>query len=81
MVDGFGCEIGMGQWITKLAWVSELRNQRGSGGCKIGVDRRGWCGPWVWVVLGLLLFLFLVVVGLMSVGVVGFVIDDGGGGD
>ena len=37
--------------------------------------------PWVWVVLGLLLFLFLVVVGLMSVCVVGFVIDDGGGGD
>ena len=34
---------------------------------------------WVWVVLGLLLF--LVMVGLMSVGVVGFVINGGGGGD
>ena len=36
---------------------------------------------WVWVVLGLLFFLFLVMVGLMSVGVVGFVINGGGGGD
>ena len=51
---------------------------------------------WVWVVLGLLAnglgllvvggvrftsFLFLVMVGLMSVDVVGFMIDGGGGGD
>ena len=49
-----------------------------------------WCWPWVmgfghgygwcWVYF-FFFFLFLVMVGLISVGVVGFVIDGGGGGD
>ena len=42
-------------------------------------DRFACCG-WCWVCF-FFFFLFLVVVGLMSVGVVGFVIDGGGGGD
>ena len=33
--------------VAKSARVSGLQNRRGSGGCKIGVDRRGWCWPWV----------------------------------
>ena len=35
--------------VAKSTWVSGLQNRRGSGGCKIGVDRRGWFWPWVWV--------------------------------
>ena len=33
--------------VAKSTWVSGLQNRRGSGGCKIGVDRRGWFWPWV----------------------------------
>ena len=62
-----GCEISMGPVVARLVWVV------------LAMGDGFWL--WVWVVLGLLLFLFLVVVGLMSVCVVGFVIDDGGGGD
>jgi len=79
MVDGFGCEIGVGQWVAKLAWVQWLQDWRGSAWVVLALGDGFW--PWVWVVLGLLLFPFLVVVGLMSVGVVGFVFDDVGGGD
>ena len=37
VVDGFGCEIGMGQWVAKLAWVWWLQD---------------WLGL-VWVVLAM----------------------------
>ena len=101
--------IGVGGVGRGLAWVWCV------GGCEIGLDRHGWCWPWVigfgrrygwcWVCLLMgwvcllspvgdgftcrgwcwvcffLFFLFLVMLGLMSVGVVGFVIDGGGGGD
>ena len=70
-----GCEIGVGPVVAKLAWVQ----WRGLAWGVLAMGDGFW--SWVWVVLGLLLFLFLVVVGLMSVGVVGFVIDDVGGGD
>ena len=69
----------MGQWVVKLAWVLWLQDWRGSAWVVLARGDGFW--PWVWVVLGLLLFLFLVVVGLLRVGVVGFVMDDGGGGD
>ena len=38
--------------VAKLTWVSGLRNQRGSSGCKIGVDWHGWFWPWVIGVAG-----------------------------
>ena len=76
VVDGFGCEIGMGQWVAKLAWVWWLQDWLGLVWVVLAMGDGFW--QWVQVVLGLLLFLFWVVVGLMSVGVVGFVIDGGG---
>ena len=69
--------------VAKSAWVRWLQDWRGSTCVVLAVGMGGAgfaCRGWCWVCF-FFFFLFLVVVGLMSVDVVGFVIDDGGGGD
>ncbi|KAF3970475.1 hypothetical protein CMV_005829 [Castanea mollissima] len=70
----------MDQWVVKSAWVSGLQNRHGSGGCKIGVDRRWRLWPWVWVVLGLLAN-GLGLLAMSGVGFASFSFSGGGGLD
>ena len=50
VVDGFGCEINMGQWVAKSAWVQWLQDWCGSAGVVLVVDEGFW--PWVIGVVG-----------------------------
>ena len=68
LVMGFGHGYGWCWVCLLMGWVCLL--------WVMGFACRGWC----WVCF-FFFFLFLVMVGLISVGVVGFVIDGGGGGD
>ena len=46
VVDGFGCEIDMGQWVAKSAWVRWLQDWRGSAWVVLAVGD----GFWLWVI-------------------------------
>ena len=50
VVDGFGCEIDMGQWVAKSAWVRWLQDWRGSAWVVLAMGDGFW--PWVIDVAG-----------------------------
>ena len=68
--------VGDGFWPWVWVVLGLLANRLGLHAVGDGFACRGWC----WVCF-FFFFLFLVMVGSMSVGVIGFVIDGGGGGD